>query len=80
MVRRQMESLAEEVERYRFQGVELRDMAEGWLDRDTRQALNNLAANYEKLADSLQLLAQRNAAREIQQLEMFAVRPLMAAE
>ncbi|MFL6688962.1 MAG: hypothetical protein ACJ8IR_02080 [Alphaproteobacteria bacterium] len=75
-----MECLAEEVERYRLQGVELRDMAEGWLDLDTREALNNLAANYEKLADSLQLLGQRGAPHEEQQLEMFAGRRLMAAE
>ncbi len=75
-----MENLAEEVERYRLQGEELRDMAEGWLDLDTREALNNLAANYEKLADSLQLLAQRNASHAEHQLEMFARGRLMAAE
>ncbi|MFL5237793.1 MAG: hypothetical protein ACJ8EL_09365 [Rhizomicrobium sp.] len=80
MVRTAMECLAEEVERYRLQGVELRDMAQDWLDLNTREALNNLAANYEKLADSLQLLGQRGASREEQQLEMFAGRRLMAAE
>ena len=79
-MRTAVENLAEEVERYRLQGVELRDIAEAWLDVDTREALNNLAADYEKLADSLQLLGERGASHEEQQLEMFARRRLLAAE
>lgn len=55
-----MDVTSERVQSYRFRAEELRTMSDNWVDPGTREVLERVASDYDRMADHLEVKARES--------------------